>query len=84
RRYIEALRSSSLESFFTLVTDPAHDVFPPLFQRIFICFEGVKRGWVEGCRRVLCVDGCFLKTFLGGQFLAAVGRDANEQMYPLC
>ncbi|KAL2895892.1 NEDD4-binding protein 2 [Bienertia sinuspersici] len=33
--------------------------------------ERVKRGWVEGCKRVLCVDGCFLKTFLGGQLLAA-------------
>ncbi|XP_048491353.1 uncharacterized protein LOC125492686 [Beta vulgaris subsp. vulgaris] len=29
------------------------------------------------------VDSCFLKTFLGGQLLSAVGRDINDQMYPI-
>ena len=31
----------------------------------------------------MCIDGCFLKTFLGGMLLSTVGRDPNEQMYPL-
>ncbi|XP_021726150.1 uncharacterized protein LOC110693302 [Chenopodium quinoa] len=43
----------------------------------------VELGWVDGCRKVICVDGCFLKTFLGGQLLSAVGRDGNKQMYPI-
>ena len=34
-------------------------------------------------QEILCIDGCFLKTFLGGVLLSAVGRDPNEQMYPL-
>ena len=29
------------------------------------------------------IDGCFLKTMAKGQLLAAVGRDANNQIYPL-
>ncbi|XP_074315188.1 uncharacterized protein LOC141651371 [Silene latifolia] len=49
----------------------------------FVCFHALGQGWLEGCRRVLSVDSCFLKTFLGGQLIAATGRDANEQMYPL-
>ncbi|XP_076945212.1 uncharacterized protein LOC143616200 [Bidens hawaiensis] len=40
-------------------------------------------GFLAGCRRLLCLDGCFLKTFLGGMLLAAIGRDVNDQMYPV-
>ena len=29
------------------------------------------------------MDGCFIKTFLGGMLLSVVGRDPNRQMYPL-
>ncbi|KAK9079880.1 hypothetical protein SSX86_001553 [Deinandra increscens subsp. villosa] len=50
---------------------------------IFICFDGVKKGFLDGCRKVLCLDGCFLKTFLGGILLAVIGRDGNDQMYPV-
>ncbi|XP_021773983.1 uncharacterized protein LOC110737942 [Chenopodium quinoa] len=84
--YIAALKASSPGSCVELVTvtklnkQPAP---PPVFQRLFTCFEGLKKGWVDGCRKVICVDGCFLKTFLGGQLLSAVGRDGNEQMYPI-
>ncbi|XP_022041703.1 uncharacterized protein LOC110944350 [Helianthus annuus] len=38
---------------------------------------------LNSCRKLLCLDGCFLKTFLGGMLFAAIGRDANDQMYPL-
>ncbi|XP_021715161.1 uncharacterized protein LOC110683116 [Chenopodium quinoa] len=56
---------------------------PPVFQWLFMCFEGLMKGWREGCRKVIAIDACFLKTFLGGQLLCAVGRDANGQMYPI-
>ncbi|CAH9134895.1 unnamed protein product [Cuscuta epithymum] len=82
-RYLEALALASPASHFKLEVNPELRVFPPVFQRLFVCFDGVKQGWLQGCRKVMCVDGCFLKTFLGGVLLAAVGRDANEQMYPL-
>jgi hypothetical protein len=29
------------------------------------------------------VDGCFLKGPYGGQLLAAIGRDPNDQMFPI-
>ncbi|KAL2937954.1 hypothetical protein RDABS01_021403 [Bienertia sinuspersici] len=82
-RYVEALKLASPESVFLLQTDPQVNTLPPVFQRLFLCFDGLKRGWLSGCRRVLAVDGCFLKTFLGGQLLAAIGRDGNDQMFPL-
>ena len=79
--YMEALKQSSPKSHFTIVTDG--NTNPRTFQRMFVCFEGVKEGWVKGCKKFLCIDGCFIKTFLGGMLLSAVGRDTNEQMYPL-
>lgn len=56
---------------------------PPIFQRLFNYFEGIVQGWKDGCRRIICVDAAFLKTILGGQIMSAVGRDPNEQMFPL-
>lgn len=53
------------------------------FSKIYVCLKGVKDGWVEGCRRVIGIDGCFLKGICRGELLSAVGRDANNQMYPL-
>ncbi|CAI9291251.1 unnamed protein product [Lactuca saligna] len=53
------------------------------FKRMYVCLKGVKDGWIEGCRRVIGVDGCFLKGICRGELLAAVGRDSNNQMYPL-
>ncbi|PNX74010.1 pentatricopeptide repeat-containing protein at1g77405-like protein [Trifolium pratense] len=34
-------------------------------------------------RPFIGVDGCFLKTKYGGQLLIAVGRDANDEYFPL-
>ena len=77
------MKDGSPHSVITLVNNPIQRGPEPVFQRMFVCFDGIKKGWIEGCRKVLCVDACFLKTFLGGQLLAAIGRDANDQMYPV-
>jgi len=53
------------------------------FSKYYVCLKGVRDGWLEGCRKVLCVDGCFLKGICKGELLAAVGRDANNNIYPL-
>ncbi|GJR24919.1 calcium/proton exchanger [Tanacetum coccineum] len=53
------------------------------FRRFYICFKGVKDGWKAGCRRVIGLDGCFLKHTCRGELLTAIGRDANNQMYPI-
>ncbi|GKD02181.1 hypothetical protein Tco_1177155, partial [Tanacetum coccineum] len=45
--------------------------------------KGVKDGWLAGCRKVIGLDGCFLKHTCKGELLTAMGRDANNQMYPI-
>ncbi|GJT76352.1 transposase, MuDR, plant [Tanacetum coccineum] len=53
------------------------------FKTFYVCFKGVKQGWLQGCRRVIGLDGCFLKTICKGELLSAVGRDGNNQIYPI-
>ncbi|XP_074317833.1 uncharacterized protein LOC141653864 [Silene latifolia] len=81
--YLKHLEQEYPGSTFTLTTNPNVASSVPVFQRLFICFDALKQGWIEGCRKLLCVDACFLKTFLGGQLISAIGRDGNDQMYPL-
>ncbi|KAL2938836.1 Filamin A-interacting protein 1-like, partial [Bienertia sinuspersici] len=83
-RYIKALELASPETVLQLVVAPQPNKSTPVFNRCFTCFEGVKEGWKAGCRRVICVDAAFLKTFLGGQIMTAVSRDPNDQMFPIC
>ncbi|XP_020413352.1 uncharacterized protein LOC109947482 [Prunus persica] len=41
---------------------------------------GFKKGFVEGCRPVVGVDGCHLKGPCSGQILTAVGVDGNNDL----
>ncbi|KAL2928879.1 MutS protein-like protein 5 [Bienertia sinuspersici] len=82
-RYKKALKKASPGTEVELVVEAHPNSSTPVFKRMFVCFDGVKEGWKAGCRRVICVDAAFLKTFLGGQIMTAVGRDPNDQMYPI-
>ncbi|XP_022851077.1 uncharacterized protein LOC111372890, partial [Olea europaea var. sylvestris] len=53
------------------------------FRRLYICLGALRDGFIRGCRRLIGLDGCFLKTEHGGQLLSAVGVDANNGMYPV-
>jgi hypothetical protein len=59
------------------------DVEPPIYWRMYICFDACKKGFMAGCRKVVGLDGCFFKGATNGELLQAVGRDANNQMYPI-
>ncbi|XP_051133113.1 uncharacterized protein LOC127252829 [Andrographis paniculata] len=53
------------------------------FQRIYVFLSACKRGFLEGCRLVVGVDGCWLKDSFGGQLLSVVGIDANHNIFPI-
>lgn len=53
------------------------------FKGIYICFKALKDGWKAGCRPVIGLDGCFLKGICQGELLSAIGRDVNNQVYPI-
>ncbi|KAK5794658.1 hypothetical protein PVK06_035897 [Gossypium arboreum] len=54
-----------------------------LFQRMYVCLQACKDGYRAGCRRIVGLNGYFLKGYYGGYLLAAVGIDANNGIYPL-
>ncbi|GJS98761.1 transposase, MuDR, plant [Tanacetum coccineum] len=50
------------------------------FSRFYVCFKALKDGWLQGCRRVIGIDGCFLKTICKGELLSAVERSMKSGM----
>ena len=38
---------------------------------------------MAGCRLIIGLDACHLKTKLGGQLIVAIARDPNEEYFPL-
>jgi len=54
-----------------------------LFKYFYVCFGALKNGWLEGCRKIIGLDGCFLKGAGKGELLVAVGKNGNQQMYPI-
>ncbi|CAI9296202.1 unnamed protein product [Lactuca saligna] len=54
-----------------------------IFKRMYICFKSIKERWKMGCRRVVGIDGSFLKGQCKGQLLTAIGRDPNNHVFPI-
>ncbi|XP_012857918.1 PREDICTED: uncharacterized protein LOC105977175 [Erythranthe guttata] len=82
RSYCEELKRTDTNA--TVVLKLTEDTEGLRFQRLYICFSACKEGFKNACRSVIGVDGCFLKGQRGGQLLAAVGLDPNNNIYPIC
>jgi len=77
----EILRQNPRSTVEVAITKNEND--QSIFAGIYICLGALKHGLLEGCRPVLSIDGCFIKGPWKGQILVAVGRDGNNQMYPV-
>ncbi|XP_045088290.1 uncharacterized protein [Aegilops tauschii subsp. strangulata] len=55
----------------------------PMFHGLFFSLNACCEGFLNGCRPFIGLDGCFIKLTSGAQILAATGRDANNNMYPI-
>ncbi|KAJ1703111.1 hypothetical protein LUZ63_002890 [Rhynchospora breviuscula] len=54
-----------------------------VFKRAYICLAAYREGFLAGCRRIISLDGCFLKTRYEGQLLSAIAIDANDCIFPI-
>ena len=54
-----------------------------VFKRINVCLDVCKSTFATTCRPLIGLDGCFLKGEYGGQLLSTVGKDGNNQMFPI-
>jgi len=75
--YGHELRKSNPGSSFFL------NLLDGYFSSLYVSFDGCKRGFLSGCRPVICLDGCHIKTKFGGQLLTAVGIDPNDCIFPV-
>ncbi|KAL0428376.1 UNVERIFIED_CONTAM: protein FAR-RED IMPAIRED RESPONSE 1 [Sesamum latifolium] len=67
----------------TLVLKVDRSLSPPLLQRMYYCLSGLRAGFLDGCRPIIGLDGCFLKGMYKGQLLTAIGRDGNDNIFPI-
>ena len=75
--YAAAIRKWNVGS--TVKIQTANDVF----ERMYICLDACKRGFLAGCRPLIGIDGCHLKGTTGGQLMVAVGKDGNDNIFPI-
>ncbi|XP_074313734.1 uncharacterized protein LOC141648926 [Silene latifolia] len=80
--YVAAVRKYNPGSTAIVMVDNIERP-PPIFQRMYLCFKAVKDGFLAGCRPLVGVDGCHLKGAYPGMCLVAVGKDGNNNIYPI-
>jgi hypothetical protein len=71
------IRRSNPGSTFYLRLSDGH------FNNLYFALDACKRGFLSGCRPLICLDGCHIKTKFGGQLLTAVGVDPNDCIFPI-
>ncbi|RYR12873.1 hypothetical protein Ahy_B04g070174 [Arachis hypogaea] len=82
RTYLNELRKANPGSSCHMGTTPQPEGLPK-FRSLYICLDACKRGFKQGCRPFICLDGAFLKGYFGGQLLTAVAQDANNHLFPV-
>ncbi|XP_016186068.1 uncharacterized protein LOC107627758 [Arachis ipaensis] len=81
RNYAETLLKSNHGSTVKIGTYLQGD--DSIFEKMYVCLDGCKKGFKAGCRPLIGLDGAFLKTRFGGQILSAVAQDANNHIHPI-
>jgi hypothetical protein len=79
--FCETIRRTNIDSCVIMKIERPLLNKPTKFQRLYFSLAAMKSGFLAGGRPIIGLDGCFLKGPHKGQILAAVSRDANNQMY---
>ncbi|KAK6793634.1 hypothetical protein RDI58_007087 [Solanum bulbocastanum] len=80
----EIVRTNPGTSVFMKLTPNEILNKPMRFQRFYICFAACKTGLKTGCRKIIGVDGCWLKnTMYGAQLISTVTLDGNNNIFPI-
>ncbi|KAL6201482.1 hypothetical protein ACLB2K_025196 [Fragaria x ananassa] len=79
--YKKELLRSNHESTVEIMTEM--DGLVRRFKRMYIRFQACKEGWMKGCIPLIGLDKCHIKRHHLGQFLTAIGIDANNEIFPI-
>ncbi|KAK9983687.1 hypothetical protein SO802_033212 [Lithocarpus litseifolius] len=86
-RFVKDMLFLSPKQFKDAMSDYAvhaeHDLATglPYFERIYIFLEGCKKGFLAGCRPVIGLDACHLKTKTGGILIKDLFWKATKATY---
>ncbi|RYR78720.1 hypothetical protein Ahy_A01g003574 isoform D [Arachis hypogaea] len=83
RDYCTEIMRTNPGSTTQILVDRPSITHQPRFMRMYMCLNSVKQGFLAGCRPIIGVDGCHLKGDHGQQLLVAVGRDPNDNYFPI-
>jgi hypothetical protein len=81
--YCSMVKSTNVGNCLILMVERPMPEVPCRFQRLYVSLAAMKNGFNKGCRPIVGVDACFLKGHYKRQLMAVVGRDANNNMYPI-
>ncbi|XP_075092413.1 uncharacterized protein LOC142172647 [Nicotiana tabacum] len=59
--YADNIEQTNPGSICLVKTDRNLEPGKNLFKYFYVCFDALKKGWLEGCRKIIGFDGCFLK-----------------------
>lgn len=79
--YVAKLKRSNPGSIVDLVTYDSEDRKTEIYRCLYICFDAHIREFKAGCKRIIVIDGAFLKLTIRGQMPTTIGRDSNDQIY---
>ncbi|XP_047258541.1 uncharacterized protein LOC124890784, partial [Capsicum annuum] len=81
--YTDMIKTTNPGSSCWIKIDKETESGKNLFVYFYVCFHAFKQGWLDGCRKIIGFDGCFLKGACKGELLVAVGKNGNNQIYPI-
>ena len=81
--YKAELKRVDPEGNFEFEIDSSGSNRQPVFKRMYVGFLSLRKSYIATCRPCICLDGCFLKTLIGGALLSAIEKNANNQMFPI-
>jgi hypothetical protein len=59
--YCETLRRTNQGNCVMMKVEKPNPDLPSKFHRLYLSLAALKKGFLEGCKPVICLDGCFLK-----------------------
>lgn len=66
-----------------VLLDGAPELPQDHFSTLYLSIDACKRGFLAGCRPVIFLDGCHIKTRYKGNLLTAVAIDPNDCIFPI-
>lgn len=81
--YADMIKTTNPGSSCWIKIDKETEPRKNLLVYFYVCFHAFKQGWLDGCRKIIGFDGCFLKGACTGEEFVAVGKKGNNQIYPI-